>query len=155
MSITTFWQRKSTKSRRSWRRSGDRGSPNSLAWWAPAGPSKSTPCLSPTPWARARPSDPPVRMRTHPAEKLSALLCFLKNYSIPYIEFTEFLFVSHWSLSCLLSDGPVSMPNMPNQNIMNRMQMSQGTAARLHDQCGSQGGGRVGTSVTTMSGLSE
>lgn len=38
-----------------------------------------------------------------------------------------------WLLSCFLSDGPVSMPNMPNQ-IMNRMQMPQGSVARLHSR---------------------
>lgn len=35
------------------------------------------------------------------------------------------MFVVDTSMSSFLSDGPVSMPNMPNQ-IMNRMQVPQG-----------------------------
>lgn len=81
MSITTSWPRKSTKSRRNWRRRGAHGSRNSLAWWAQLGLS-SLVWLSPTPWAQDRPSDLPVSNRTLYTKTLQgSWLSASSNYS--------------------------------------------------------------------------
>lgn len=63
MSITTSWQKKSTKSKRNWKRRGAHDSRNSLAWWAMLGLSNLW-WLSPTPWAQDRQSDLPVSSQT-------------------------------------------------------------------------------------------
>jgi len=108
MSITTSWPRKFIKSRRSWRRRGAHDSRNNLAWWARLGLSNLE-WQRPTPWTQDRASALPVSSQT--------------LYT---------LYISYWwqlitekNFSCLLSDGPVPMPNMPNQ-IMSRMQVPQG-----------------------------
>ncbi|KAG5832615.1 hypothetical protein ANANG_G00292980 [Anguilla anguilla] len=64
---TTSWRRRSTKSRRSWRRSGGRGSRSSPPWPPPERRSPSSP--SPTPWGPApagRPPNGPVPMPNVP-----------------------------------------------------------------------------------------
>lgn len=110
MSITTSWQRRSTRSRRNWRRRGARGSRNNLAWWAQQGRC-SLVWLNPTPWAQDRQSDLPV-----------------SNQILWLSYFCNCRLLNAYGFILILTDGPGSMPNMPNQ-MLNRMQVPQGMCA--------------------------
>lgn len=103
MSTIISWQKRFTRSKRNWKRRDAHEKKIATLWPQPG--HSSLDCLSPTPCARHN----LFGLQVSTSASLNSELNFDKNIKWP----------------CLPADGPVSMPNMPNQ-MMNRMQVPQG-----------------------------